>query len=95
MTFHPASVDAFLALFEASAPQIRAFPGCEHLELWQDVRFANILTTYSHWHDEHALNRYRHSTLFTETWAQTKRLFAAPPHAVSQQVLRTLPPPPR
>ncbi len=34
MTFRPDALEAFLALFDASAPQIRAFPGCRHLELW-------------------------------------------------------------
>jgi len=90
MTFHPDTLDDFLEIFDASAPQIRAFPGCHHLELWQDDRYRNILTTYSHWSDADALNRYRHSDLFKQTWAKTKPLFAASPRAWSQQVLRTV-----
>ena len=90
MTFHPDALGDFLEIFDASAPQIRAFPGCHHLELWQDERYPNIFTTYSHWTDADALNRYRHSDLFKETWARTKPLFAAPPRARSQQVLRTV-----
>ena len=87
MTFRPDRLAAFLAIFDASAPRIRAFAGCRHLALWEDAHYPNILTTYSHWEDEAALNRYRESTLFRSTWAQTKPLFAAPPVAHSQQLL--------
>lgn len=88
MTFHPNAVDAFLDLFDRSAPRIRAFPGCLHLELWQGERYPNILTTCSHWSGPEALEAYRHSDLFRSTWAQTKPLFAAPPEAFSHHVLR-------
>ena len=88
MTFRPDALDDFLALFDASAPKIRAFSGCRHLELWKDERYPNIVTTYSHWDDAHALHRYRHSALFKATWAEAKTLFAAPPEARSQHVLR-------
>jgi quinol monooxygenase YgiN len=88
MTFRPDRVDDFLQeIFGPSAPQIRAFPGCRHLELWQDVRFPNILTTFSHWDDNSALERYRQSDLFRTTWARTTPLFAAAAVAHSQEVL--------
>lgn len=88
MTFRPDALKAFLEIFDAAAPKIRAVPGCRHLQLWQDERFPNIVTTYSHWTDADALHRYRHSDLFRSTWATTKPLFAAPPVAHSQHVLR-------
>lgn len=84
MTFDPARVPAFLALFEAAAPRIRAADGCTHLELWQDAAHPNILTTFSLWTGPEALEAYRRSALFAETWARTKPLFAAPPVAHSQ-----------
>lgn len=87
MTFRPDRLDDFLVLFRASAPRIRAFPGCRHLTLLQDARFPNILTTYSLWESADALERYRTSDLFQTTWAETKPLFAAPPVAHSQHVL--------
>ncbi|NNF59558.1 MAG: antibiotic biosynthesis monooxygenase [Rhodothermaceae bacterium] len=92
MTFRPDRLDDFLAIFQASAPHIRATEGCQHLVLWQDTRYPNILSTYSHWTGEAALNRYRESDLFRTTWAQTKPLFAAPPVAHSQQVLSEVDP---
>ena len=84
MTFAPAHVDAFLELFAASHPKICAQDGCEHLALWRDARYPNVLTTYSHWRDADALDAYRHSELFQNTWARTKPMFAAPPEARSQ-----------
>jgi quinol monooxygenase YgiN len=87
MTFRPDRVEDFLAeIFRPSAPRIRAFPGCRHLELWRDERFPNILTTCSHWDDAAALEEYRTSELFLSTWARTTPLFAAPAAAHSQSV---------
>ncbi len=89
MTFHPDRVEDFHALFSRVAPRIQAFDGCLHLELWRDVRYPNILTTYSHWTGPEALDHYRKSALFKETWADTSRLFAAPPRAYSQFRVRS------
>ena len=88
MTVRPDAVDAFLGHFDRSAPQIRAFEGCTHLELWQDARFPNVLTTCSHWTGAEALERYRHSDLFRQTWAHVRPLFAARPQAFSHTLLR-------
>ena len=84
MTFRPDRLDAFLAVFREARPRIAAAPGCRHLELWADARFPNVLTTYSHWDGADALDAYRRSALFRETWARTTPLFAAPPVAHSQ-----------
>lgn len=89
MTFRPDAIDTFLDLFDAAAPQIRSFPGCRHLELWQDVNFPNVLTTYSLWESSDDLEAYRLSDFFRSTWSRTRPLFAAPPRAFSQAVLRS------
>ena len=83
MTFHPGRVAAFRALFDATRERIAAAPGCRSLELWQDPRYASILTTVSLWDGPDALDAYRASALFRETWARTTPLFAAPPVAAS------------
>lgn len=88
MTFRPDARDEFLDLFDTSAPKIRAFEGCRHLELWEGQRFPNVCTTFSLWTDEEALERYRQSTLFRETWQKVRPLFAAAPVAHSHAVLR-------
>jgi quinol monooxygenase YgiN len=83
LTLHPEKIEAFKSLFSRVAPEIRAFDGCGHLELWSDAMYPNIVATYSHWAHEEALNRYRNSEFFRATWGQTRSLFAAPPVAQS------------
>ncbi len=79
MTFRPEEVPAFLKNFEAHKILIRNFPGCRHLELWQDENQKNIFVTYSHWESEDALNQYRDSQLFKSVWnfgkTRTKKIF--------------------
>lgn len=86
MTFQPERCAEFEAIFENSKDRIRAFPGCEHLELWRCRQPENVYMTYSHWQDEAALDAYRHSGLFQATWAKTKRLFDDKPEAWSLEV---------
>ena len=83
MTFQEDKVGEFLAIFQRSSEQIRHFPGCLYLELWQDYHLSNVYLTHSQWESEVALNTYRQSSLFTETWAQTKVLFADKPQVFS------------
>ncbi len=85
MTFLPENTATFLQLFERSKDKIRNFPGCEHLELWQDESNPNVWMTYSYWQDEKALNNYRNSALFASVWKATKALFAAKPYAFSSR----------
>ncbi|MFO8098839.1 MAG: antibiotic biosynthesis monooxygenase [Salinibacter sp.] len=89
MTFRVDAVDSFLEHFDASAPQIRAFPGCRHLELWRDADTPTVCTTYSHWEHQAALDRYRESPLFRSTWNRVKPLFSDRPAAHSYTVARS------
>ncbi len=83
MHFRPDAVDDFLDLFYRTAPLIRGVEGCRHLELWQDAVDPTRLATYSHWQGADALELYRRSDLFRQTWAQTKLLFQTPAEASS------------
>ncbi len=83
LTFREEEVAAFLQIFETSKEAIRSFPGCEHLELWQSRQNPNVFFTYSLWVGEEALDIYRQSPLFQNTWRQTKALFADKPEAWS------------
>jgi len=76
LTFQPALVPDFMAIFEESKDKIRAFDGNLYLELLRDIAQPNVLFTLSFWEDEAALERYRQSELFQTTWAKTKVLFA-------------------
>lgn len=88
MTFAPDAVGAFLDRFDQTAPEIRNFPGCEHLELWRDQDARSVFTTHSHWESEEALEQYRNSDLFRSTWADVKPLFADRAEAHSYAVVR-------
>ncbi len=88
MTFAPATVDTFLDYFDASAPEIRSFSGCHHLELWRDADAPSVCTTYSHWENAAALDAYRNSELFRNTWDRVKPLFRDQPVAHSYTVIR-------
>lgn len=83
MTFKPDEVSNFQALFAERKDNIRAFDGCMHLELWQDVHSPQVFFTYSVWQSESHLDHYRYSDFFKDTWAQTKALFAEKPSAWS------------
>ncbi len=83
MTFEPAKVQDFLALFEERKALIRGFEGCNHLELWQGEGAEHIFFTYSIWDSQQHLDKYRFSELFKDTWAKTKALFADKPQAWS------------
>lgn len=75
MVFRKEDIPAFLRLFEERKATIRSFEGCRHVELWQSISDDGICFTYSIWENEAALEAYRHSDFFQETWLQTKLFF--------------------
>ncbi|NRA52273.1 MAG: antibiotic biosynthesis monooxygenase [Phaeodactylibacter sp.] len=87
LTFKPEHISDFQDIFEASKKLIRSFPGCHHLELWQQKGQPEVFFTFSYWDNEAALDAYRHSDLFKRTWAQTKVLFGGKPEAWSVEVV--------
>jgi len=89
MTFRDEAIKDFTDLFEARKETIRNFPGCTHLELWQDNTLPNIFFTYSIWHSQPDLDHYRFSEFFKDTWGKTKALFSEKPHAWSVSVIAT------
>lgn len=74
MTFKPEKTEEFLEIFRSSKEKIRAFEGCNHVELLQDLHHPNVYSTYSLWDSEEHLNQYRHSSLFGQVWPDTKKL---------------------
>ena len=83
MTFRPEKTADFLEIFRNSRVKIRAFDGCRHVELLQDLHQSHIYSTYSLWESEEHLNAYRRSELFGQVWPATKALFADKPQAWS------------
>lgn len=88
LTLHPEATDRFLeTVFEPNKQQIRAFPGCRHMELLRSMDQSNVFFTFSLWDDAAALESYRQSALFRATWAKSKALFAEKAEAWSMEVL--------
>ncbi len=88
LTFRPEEVTTFLTtVFEPSKAQIRGFPGCQHMELLRSTDQSNVLFTFSLWDDAAALETYRQSDLFRNTWAKSKALFAEKAEAWSMEVV--------
>lgn len=85
MTFQEDKVEDFLEVFNQSKDRIRAFEGCEHLELHKDFHADHIFSTYSIWRDDQCLDNYRHSDLFKGVWKETKALFSEKPIAFSNE----------
>jgi (4S)-4-hydroxy-5-phosphonooxypentane-2,3-dione isomerase len=83
MEFQTEHINDFENLFDQVKDQIRQFPGCLSLQVWTDAESPNVYFTYSRWKSPTDLEAYRHSELFRETWAQTKRWFCAKPQAFS------------
>lgn len=76
LTFQPEKADDFITIFKSEKEKILTFDGCSHVELWRDTARANVFFTHSRWRDEAALNAYRNSDFFKQTWSRAKALFA-------------------
>jgi quinol monooxygenase YgiN len=76
MSFRPEAVSVFLELFNETADKIKASDGCLELSIFSDCSSPAVLFTISRWENEAALDNYRNSELFTNTWSRTKPLFA-------------------
>jgi len=87
MTFREECTNDFIAFFETRKQTIRSYQGCSYLELWQDSANKNICFTYSIWQSQAALDHYRFSAFFKDTWGKTKTLFANKPEAWSLNVI--------
>ncbi len=89
MTFRHEEIANFIELFKARKHQIRATAGCLHVELLQDQLHQNIFFTWSHWANAEALENYRNSAFFAETWQLTKYFFAVSAEAWSVSKVST------
>jgi quinol monooxygenase YgiN len=83
LTFEPQHVPDFLRLFEEVSPDIRRFPGCLSLDLFNNIDDNTVFFTYSTWNSPGELDSYRFSPLFRTIWSKTKVLFSSPAEAWS------------
>jgi len=91
MTFNQEDVEPFLAELDKRKERIRNFDGCSFLEIFRDRKDPRIVFSHSYWESEDALNNYRYSDFFQETWTFTKAKFAAKPEAWTVDCLHRLP----
>jgi quinol monooxygenase YgiN len=78
MHFSPTFITQFSALFAATQEKIRAFEGCQSVQLLQHESDPSLFFTISKWESAQHLENYRNSELFINTWAQVK------PHFISK-----------
>jgi heme oxygenase (mycobilin-producing) len=90
MHFTEAGVGEFLEIFRNNMETIRAFEGCEHLELMKDVDDPLTYTTLSYWKDSISLENYRKSDLFGGVWGSVKTLFSQRSQAFTLEKYITL-----
>ena len=76
MTFEEEHADDFINHFESIKLKILAMPGCEKLRLHRDLTNPHIFFTYSLWTNDNALQNYRQSPLFQDTWKIVKAWFS-------------------
>ncbi|MDG1729754.1 MAG: antibiotic biosynthesis monooxygenase [Algibacter sp.] len=90
MGFYKQNIEVFLQNFDDTKTRIRAFEGCNFLELYRDKNDPSIFFTYSYWESEAALENYRKSELFNTVWSKVKPLFSIRPEAWSVDKLQSL-----
>ncbi len=83
----PEYIDTFRELFTKVNQKIKAMKGCKNVVLLQDIQNPCIFFTHSEWESEDALNAYRNTPLFIETWAFVKPFFAEKAAAWSLNIL--------
>lgn len=81
LTFQPEKTADFLEVFAYHKERILVFPGCKHIELLRCKDPDHVFFTLSVWDSEEALENYRRSELFRDTWGKTKVLFSDRPQA--------------
>jgi len=90
MEFRQEHVFVFLKNFNKMKEKIRAFPGCEYLELQQDRTNKCIFFTYSKWQREEDLEAYMKSDFFKEVWSNVKPLLSRKAEAWSVDTVHSL-----
>lgn len=83
LSISPDHIEAFIEAFNTHKESIRAFEGCNHLELLVEEMNTGIVFTYSMWSDLESIENYRNSDLFNGIWSNVKPMFNGKPEAWS------------
>ena len=87
MSFEYEKIEAVREFLDEVRKEIVRVPGCEHLDILQDLDRKNVFFSYSHWRSEKDLENYRKSEFFRKTWARAKLWFSEKPSAWSLRLL--------
>jgi quinol monooxygenase YgiN len=87
LEINPDHIEDFKKLTANEQADILSFPGCSHLEVFQDINHPTTFFTQSHWESEGALNHYRDSDFFQGNWKTVKQWFIAKPQAWSLDIV--------
>jgi len=77
------ALESFKNIFYDTKPLIDNFPGCGSTNLHVQAEDLTTVFTVSYWDDLNALEAYRQSELFRNTWSKVKPLFSAKAEAWS------------
>ncbi len=83
MEFSADFAEEFKLVFSAVNKQIANFEGCVSVALLRHETEKSIFFTISKWEDSTALENYRASNLFKDTWAKVKPHFTVKAEAWS------------
>ncbi len=83
MKFNEEGQEVFPEIYFKTKPFILQCEGCFSVELLKDNKDPTIISTMSIWKNEAALDSYRNTKLFNETWAKVKKYFIDKPQANS------------
>jgi (4S)-4-hydroxy-5-phosphonooxypentane-2,3-dione isomerase len=91
MELLPGREGLFLDTFEQVKTEIRAQEGCMGLEILKSEQDGQLsIWTISLWQSEAALDRYRSSALFKQTWSKVKPLFSGKARAWTLTSIETI-----
>lgn len=85
LTFTEETLPLFLEYFESIKTIVNTYPGCNGMQMLQDIHDSKICFTYSKWGAESDLNAYRDANQFKEIWGTIKPWFGARAEAWSVQ----------
>lgn len=75
MHFSVNFIEDFKVIFNTAKSKIASFEGCNNVKLLQHETIPEIFFTISNWENAQALENYRNSDLFKNTWAKVKPNF--------------------
>jgi len=87
LKIHPDKVEEFKQFFETIYDRIRAAQGCLSLRVVADLEGLGEFFTVSEWESPAALEAYKNTAFFQETWSRVKTFLRDRPWAQSFHVL--------